>query len=99
MEEHDAPSKVEERLHAMSTHVVGVVSYGIQVGATRALATAQLWFDDMVDLRDVDPGFSAPPLSSLRRIASLVADFGATGDAIVATVNVDHIIHSALGEE
>jgi hypothetical protein len=73
-----------------------MVSLGIHVGATRALATAQLWSGDTMDLHDVDPGFTAPPLSSLRRIASLVADFGTAGDVIVAIVNVDHIIHSAL---
>ena len=50
-------------------------------------------------LHEADLGFLPPPLSSPRRIASLVADFGATGDAIVAIVNMDHILHSALDEE
>ena len=32
-------------------------------------------------------------------IESLVADFGAIGDAILATVDVERILHSALDEE
>ena len=51
-----------------------------------------------MDLREADPGFPPPPLSSLR-IVSLMADFGDVGDTIVATVNVDHILHFALDEE
>ena len=80
-------------------HIVGMVSLGVQVVATRALATTQLWSGDAVDLREADLGFPPPPLSSPRRIASLVVDFSATGDAINATVNMDHILHSALDEE
>ena len=69
------------------------------MGATTALAAAQLQSGDVVDLREADLGFPLLPLSSPRRIASLVDDFGATADAIVAIVNVDHILHSALYEE
>ena len=78
---------------------MGVVSLSVWVEATIALAIAQLRSDDAVDLREVDPRFLPPPLSCSRRIASLVADFGAAGDPIIATVNVDHILHSALDEE
>ena len=63
------------------------------------MATAQLRSSDAVDLHEADLGFSPLPLSSPRRIASFVADFGAVGDTIIATVNVDHILHSALNEE
>ena len=68
-----------------------MVSLGVRVEATTALATT--------GLHEADLGFLPPPLSSPRRVASLVADFGAVGDAIIATVNVDHILHSALDEE
>ena len=94
-----ALAEVEECLHALHVCIVGVVSLDVWVGATIALAAAQLRSDDAVDLREADPEFLPPPLSSPRRVASLVADFGAVGDAIIATVNVDHILHSALDEE
>jgi hypothetical protein len=40
MVEHGAPTEVEEHLHAKPTHVTGMVSDSVWVGATRALATA-----------------------------------------------------------
>ena len=35
-----APTEVEERLHALPTHIVGVVSLGVWDRATTALADA-----------------------------------------------------------
>ena len=40
MEEHGALVKVEERLHALPVRIAGMVSLGVWVGATTALATA-----------------------------------------------------------
>ena len=94
-----APAEIKEHLHALPARIAGVVSLGVRVGATTALAATKLRSDDAVDLREADLGFLPPPLSSPRRIASLVADFGAASDAIIATVNVDLIVHSALDEE
>ena len=93
-----APTEDEEHLHALPTHIAGVVSLSVRVGTTTALATTQLWSGDVVDLHEVDLGFSPPPLSSPRMIASLVADFGAAGDAMIAIVNVVHILCSALDD-
>ena len=94
-----ALAEVEEHLHALPACITGMVSLGVWVGATIALAATKLRSDDTVDLHEADPGFLPPPLSLPRRIASLVADFGVAGDAIIATVNMDHILHSALDEE
>ena len=94
-----ALAEVEECLHALPARIAGMVSLGVRVGATSASAAAQVRSGDAMDLHEVDLGFLPLPLSSLRRIASLVADFGAASDAIIATVNVDLIVHSALDEE
>ena len=39
-EVHGASAEVEKCLRAMPAHIVGVVSHGVRVGATRALAAA-----------------------------------------------------------
>ena len=96
-EDHITLAKVEEHLRAMPMCVAGVVSHGVQVGATRALAVTQLWSGNAVDLRQADLRFL--PRSSVTMIESLVADFGATGDAILATVDMEQILRSALDEE
>ncbi|XP_066354194.1 uncharacterized protein [Miscanthus floridulus] len=96
-EEHGNPTEVKERLRAMPVRVTRVVSHGVRVGTTRALAVAQLRFGDAVDLRQADRGF--PPQSSRTTIESLVADFGAAGHAILAAVDVERILLSALDEE
>ena len=96
-EEHGAQAEVEERLHAMPMRVTGVVSHGVRVGATRALAATQLQSGDAVDLRQADLRFL--PRSSVTMIESLVADFGTAGDAILVVVDVERILRSALDEE
>ena len=45
----------------------------------------------------MDPGFL--PRLSPTMIESLVVDFGAAGDAILAAVDVERILRSALDEE
>jgi hypothetical protein len=96
-EDHVASVEVEERLRAMPARVMGLVTHGVRVGATRALAAAQLRSGDAVDLRQADSGF--PPQSSSTTIESLVADFGTAGDAILARVDVEQILRSTLDEE
>jgi hypothetical protein len=41
-----APAEVEEHLHTLPARITSMISLGIRVGATRALATAQLWSGD-----------------------------------------------------
>ena len=96
-EEHGTPTKVKEFLRAMPARVMAMVSHGIRVGATRALATTQLRSGDAVDLRQADPGF--PPQSSQTTIESLVANFGAASDTILIAVDVEQILRSALDED
>ena len=94
-----ALAEVEECLHALPVRIAGMVSLDVRVDATSAPATAQVQSNNAVDLHEVDLGFLPPPLSSPRRIVPLVADFGTVDDTIVATVDVEHILHSALDEE
>jgi hypothetical protein len=56
-EDHVAPTEVKERLRAMPARVTAVVTHGVWVGATRALAAVQLRSGDTVDLRQTEPGF------------------------------------------
>lgn len=53
----------------------------------------------MMDLHEADLGFLPLPLLSPRSIVSLVADFGAADDTIIATEDVEHILHSTLDDE
>ena len=75
----------------MPLWVLEVATYYIRLGATLAMATAQLWLGE--DLTVVEPGFSGE--TSYRQRQNLIGEFFTVGDGVLAIVDVEDIIHNA----
>ena len=77
-----------DRRRTMPPRVMEVVTYYIRLGATLAMAIAQLRLGE--DLTVVEPGF--PGETSYRQHENLIGEFFAVGDGVLATVDVEDII-------
>jgi hypothetical protein len=82
------------RLRTMPPWVMEVAMYCIRLGATSAMAVAQLRLSE--DLTVVDPGF--PGEMSYQQRENLIGEFSAMGDGVLAAVDVEDIIRNAPRE-
>jgi hypothetical protein len=81
-------------LYIVSPWVMEVATYYIHLGATVAMATAQLRLGE--DLTVVELGL--PAETSYRQRQNLIGEFSAMGDGVLAAVDVEDIIHNAPHE-
>ena len=83
-----------DRLRTMPPWVMEVATYCIRLGATSAMATAQLCLSE--DLTMVELGF--PRETGYRQRENLIDEFSIMGNGILTAVDVEDIIHNASHE-
>jgi hypothetical protein len=89
-----AGTTLADRLRTVPPWVEEVAMYYIRLGATLAIAAAQLWLGE--DLTVVEPRF--PGETSYRQRQNLIGEFSAMGDGILAMVDVEDIVRNAPHE-
>jgi hypothetical protein len=89
-----AGTTLADRLRTMPPWIMEVATYCFRLGATSALAAAQLWPGE--DLSVVDLGF--PGETSYRQCQNLIGEFSIGGDGILAVVDVEDIVRNAPHE-
>ena len=80
-----------DRLCIVPPLVMEMATYCIHLGATSAMAAAQLQLGE--DLTVVEPGFSGE--TSYRQRQNLIGKFSTMGDCVLATMDVEDIVRNA----
>ena len=80
-----------DRLHTVPPWVMEVATYCIRLVAASTMATAQLWLGE--DLTVVELRFLGE--MRYRQRQNLIGEFSAVGDCVLATMDVEDIVHNA----
>ena len=89
-----ARTTLVDHLRTMPPWVMEVATYCILLGATLAMAAAQLWLGE--DLTVVEPGFSGE--TSYQQRENLIGEFSAVVNGVLVVVDVEDIIRNAPRE-
>jgi hypothetical protein len=91
-----AGTDIYDRLQCLPTQIREVVADGIRHGAAGALTEAYLRLCHRTNLRAVTPGFlTADEIPGDVDVRRLIAEFSDYAEAIIAAVDVEHVIKDA----